>query len=149
MCKGERIRLEDIIKDSTIILSMPQYSPSAPLMAFALRQLGATVGKNLQCAKEAAFYGPLDLISVGDDVAIQTGAYIHAARWEGQNLHVGPIRLDDGCKISMRAGVTSEVTIGKDAWIAPFTPIMSNVGPGEMWDRQVALQAEDFDCAAV
>jgi hypothetical protein len=35
MCKGERIRVEDILTDSTIILSMPQYSASAPLMAFA------------------------------------------------------------------------------------------------------------------
>jgi hypothetical protein len=35
MCQGERIRLEDIIRDSTIILSMPQYSASAPLMALA------------------------------------------------------------------------------------------------------------------
>ena len=32
---------------------------SAPLMAFALRQLGATVGKNLQCAPDAALSGPL------------------------------------------------------------------------------------------
>jgi hypothetical protein len=35
MCRGERIRLEDIIRESTVILSMPQYSASAPLMAFA------------------------------------------------------------------------------------------------------------------
>jgi hypothetical protein len=35
LCQGERIRLEDIIRDSTIILSMPQYSPSAPLLMFA------------------------------------------------------------------------------------------------------------------
>jgi hypothetical protein len=34
MCKGERIRIEDIIGDSTIVLSMPEYSASAPLMAF-------------------------------------------------------------------------------------------------------------------
>jgi hypothetical protein len=35
LCQGERIRLEDIIRGSTIILSMPQYSPSAPLLMFA------------------------------------------------------------------------------------------------------------------
>ena len=66
---------------------------SAPLMAFALRQLGATVGKNLQCAHDAALSGPLDLISIDDDVAIQTGAYIQTTRWSGQYLHVGPVRL--------------------------------------------------------
>ena len=35
MCKGERIQLEDIIRDSTIIISMPQYSATAPLVGFA------------------------------------------------------------------------------------------------------------------
>jgi leucyl aminopeptidase (aminopeptidase T) len=34
MCEGERIRLEDIIGDSTIVLSMPEYSATAPLVAF-------------------------------------------------------------------------------------------------------------------
>ena len=49
---------------------------SAPLMAYVLRRLGATVGDNLQCAHDAAFSGPLDLLSIEDDVAIQTGAYL-------------------------------------------------------------------------
>ena len=35
----------------------PMYR-SAPLMAFALRQLGATVGRNLQCAHDAHLSGP-------------------------------------------------------------------------------------------
>ena len=60
-------------------------------MAFVLRQLGATVGKNLQCASDAHFSAPLDLIAIEDDVAIQTGVYIQASRWSGQNLLVGRI----------------------------------------------------------
>ena len=34
-CKGERIPIEGILRDSTIVLSMPEYTASAPLMAFA------------------------------------------------------------------------------------------------------------------
>ena len=34
MCRGERTRLEDIIRDSTIVISMPQFSASAPLLGF-------------------------------------------------------------------------------------------------------------------
>ena len=56
---------------------------SAPLMAFVLRQLGATVGRNLQCAHDADLSGPLDLISIEDDVAIQTGAYIQTTEMVG------------------------------------------------------------------
>ena len=35
ICGGRRIQLEDIIRDSTIIISMPQYSATAPLAGFA------------------------------------------------------------------------------------------------------------------
>ena len=107
---------------------------SAPLMAFALRQLGATVGKNLQCAPDAALSGPLDLISIDDDVAIQTGAYIQTTRWSGQYLHVGPVRLQRGCKIGMRAAIANNVTVGRGTWITSFTPILTDVGEHEMWE---------------
>ena len=57
---------------------------SAPLMAWVLRGLGATVGKNVHCAHAVVFSGPLDLLSIEDDVAIQTGAYLSMSRWVGQ-----------------------------------------------------------------
>jgi non-ribosomal peptide synthetase-like protein len=107
---------------------------SAPLMAFVLRQLGATVGRNLQCALDAALSGPLDLISIEDDVAIQTGAYIQTTTWSGQYLHVGPLHLESGCKIGMRAAIANHVTVGRGAWITPFTTIFSTVGSHEIWE---------------
>ncbi len=119
--------------ESTVLLSLAMYR-SAPLMAFALRQLGATVGNNLQCAHDAYLSGPLDLISIEDDVAIQTGAYIQTTRWSGQFLHVGPVRLESGCKIGMRAAIANDVTVGRGTWITPFTPILGDVGSHEMWE---------------
>ncbi|NVO17717.1 MAG: AMP-binding protein [Rhodoplanes sp.] len=107
---------------------------SAPLLAFALRQLGANVGTNLQCAHDADLGGPLDLISIGDDVAIQTGAYVHATRWSDEELHVGRIHLDSGCKIGMRAAVGDGVTVGPGAWTTPFTAVLTDVGANEMWE---------------
>jgi non-ribosomal peptide synthetase-like protein len=117
-----------------VILPLAAMFRSAPLMAYVLRRLGATVGDNLQCAHDADFSGPLDLFSAGSDVAIQTGAYIHTSRWLGQDLHVGPIHLDNGCKIGMRAAIASGVTVGSGSWINPFTPILSSVGSDEMWE---------------
>ena len=107
---------------------------SAPLMAFVLRQLGATVGRNLQCAHDANLSGPLDLLSIEDDVAIQTGAYIQTTKWSGQYLHVGPVHLESGCKIGMRAAIANNVTVGRGTWITPFTPILSDVGSQQMWE---------------
>ena len=129
------LRLWCIGRMETMVLSsLGAMYRSAPLLAFALRQLGATVGRNLQCAHNANLSGPLDLISIGDDVAIQTSAYVHTTRWVGQDLHVGPVRLESGCKIGMRAGVANNVTVGQGTWITPFTPILGNVGAHEMWE---------------
>jgi len=107
---------------------------SAPLMAYVLRRLGTTVGDNLQCAHDVEFNGPLDLLSIEDDVAIQTGAYLHMSRWLGQELHIGPVHLESGCKIGMRAAIANDVTVGRGTWIAPLTPILSDVGSEEMWE---------------
>ena len=123
---------------SVVLTPLAAMYRSAPLTAFALRQLGAKVGRNLQCASDASFFGPLDLVSVDDDVAIQTGARICTARWEAQELHIGPLHLESGCKIGMRAGVFGHVTVGRDSWIAPLTPIRRDVGPGELWEGSPA-----------
>ena len=114
---------------------------SAPVMAFVLRQLGATVGRNLQCASDAYLSGPLDLIAIEDDVAIQTGAYVETTRWSGQNLLVGPIHLESGCKIGMRAAIANNVRVGRGSWITPFTPILRDVGAREIWEGAPARLA--------
>jgi amino acid adenylation domain-containing protein len=120
--------------EQAVILPLGAMFRSAPLMAYVLRRLGANVGNNLQCAHDVEFSGPLDLLSTGDDIAIQTGAYIHMSRWLGQDLHIGPVRLDNGCKIGMRAAIASNVTVGSGSWINPFTPILNDVGSDEMWE---------------
>jgi non-ribosomal peptide synthetase-like protein len=107
---------------------------SAPLKAYVLRRLGATVGVNLQCAHDVEFSGPLDLLSIEDDVAIQTGAYIHLSTWVGQQLHIGPVHIESGCKIGMRAAVANGATVGLGSWITPLTPILNDVGAEEMWE---------------
>ena len=120
--------------EALVLLQLRAMHRSAPLTAFALRQLGATVGRNLQCAPDAFLVGPLDLITIDDNVAIQTGALIQTTRWSGQYLQVGPIHLESGCKIGMRAAIANNVRVGWGTWITPFTPILSDVGSQEMWE---------------
>jgi non-ribosomal peptide synthetase-like protein len=127
--------------ENMVLVPLAAMYRSAPLRAFALRQLGATVGYNLQCAHDAYLSGPLDLISIQDDVAIQTGAYIQTTNWSGQHLHVGPVHLESGCKIGMRAAIANNVRVGRGTWITPFTPILSNVGSQEMWEGAPARRS--------
>ncbi|MGI9483831.1 MAG: AMP-binding protein [Hyphomicrobiales bacterium] len=120
--------------ENSVLIPARAMFRSAPLLAFVLRRLGASVGANLQCAPDAEFSGPLDLLLIGDDVAIQTGAYVHLSMWKGQELHIGPIELDSGCKIGLRAAVGPDAVVGSGTWITPFTPILHSVGPGEIWE---------------
>jgi len=127
--------------ERSVILPLGTMFRSAPLMAYVLRRLGATVGDNLQCAHDVEFSGPLNLLSTGDDVAIQTGAYIHTSSWVGPDLHIGPVHLESGCKIGMRAAVANNVTVGHGSWITPFTPVLSDVGSEEIWEGAPAQLA--------
>ena len=127
--------------ENLVLLPMRAIYRSAPLLAFALRQLGAKVGRNLQCASDANLSGPLDLIVIEDDIAIQTGAYVQATRWSGQNLLVGPIHLESGCKIGMRAAIANDVRVGRGSWITPFTAILHDVGAQEIWEGAPARLA--------
>ena len=56
------------------------------------------------------------------------------SRWMGQDLHIGPIHLESGCKIGMRAGIANDVTVGRGSWVTPLTPILADVGAEEMWE---------------
>jgi len=49
--RGRKIRLEDIIRDSTIVISMPQYSASAPLIKFTKKYLNLRVASMPGVAK--------------------------------------------------------------------------------------------------
>jgi non-ribosomal peptide synthetase-like protein len=120
--------------ENLVLLLLGTMYRSAPLMAFVLRQLGATVDRNLQCAHNVTLVGPLDLLSIADDVAIQSGAYIQTSTWVGQCLHVGPVRLESGCKIGMRAAIAPNVIVGRGTWITSLTPILADVGSHEIWE---------------
>jgi non-ribosomal peptide synthetase-like protein len=124
--------------EGMVLVPLTALYRSAPLTAFAIRQLGATVGKNVQCAHDSLLYGPLDLITIDDNVAIQTGAYLQTTRWSGQYLEVGPIHLRSGCKVGMRAAVANNVTVGSGTWVTPFAPILSDVGSHEVWEGSPA-----------
>ena len=51
MCGEERVLLEDVIRDSTIVLSMPEYSASTPFRAFARKYRSLRVASMPQVTK--------------------------------------------------------------------------------------------------
>jgi hypothetical protein len=89
LCEGNRVRLEDISRDCTIIISMPQFSASAPLVAFtkkyenlrvaslptvtkAMQETGLSADYN-RIAESCAQLAPLFDQSDGIEVIFSTG----------------------------------------------------------------------------
>jgi len=88
-CRGKRVRLEDIAEDSSIIISMPEFSASAPLLVFTKKHEGLrvaslpTVSKGMQesglsadysrVAETCAHLAPLFNQSDGIEVMFSTG----------------------------------------------------------------------------
>ena len=89
LCEGNRVRLEDIARDCTIIISMPQFSASAPLVAFtkkyenlrvaslptvtkAMQETGLSADYN-RIAESCARLAPLFDQSDGIEVIFSTG----------------------------------------------------------------------------
>ena len=65
---------------------------------------------------------------------VKPGVY---PKWSRMHLRIwciGPVHLESGCKIGMRAAIANHVTVGRGTWITPFTPIFSDVGSKEMWE---------------
>ena len=110
------------------------------LMAAVLRRLGATVGRGLQAAPDVEFYGPLSLLAIGDEVAIQSGACIATCRWVGQELHLGRVQLHDRCVVGMRAGVAAGATLGRGSCVGPLSALH---GPTNDAERVCGAAAEE------
>ena len=89
LCEGNRVHLEDIARDSTIIISMPQFSATAPLVAFtkkyenlrvaslplvtkAMQETGLSADYN-RIAESCAQLAPLFDQSDGIEVIYSTG----------------------------------------------------------------------------
>jgi leucyl aminopeptidase (aminopeptidase T) len=51
MWKGQKTRLEDVIKNSTIVISMPEFSATAPLMGFTKKYMNLRVASMPMVAK--------------------------------------------------------------------------------------------------
>jgi hypothetical protein len=110
--EGKKVRLEDIAKDSTIIISMPQFSATAPLLVLtqkyenlrvasmplvskAMEETGLSADYN-KVAKICAQLAPLFELSEGIEVLFSTGHTCYfdtsdhkSARQDNGRLHPG------------------------------------------------------------
>lgn len=113
-----------------------------PLAALYLRCLGARVGRNVLF--ESLEIDCPDLIRVGNDCSFENSAWIHAAEIAYGELHLRAVRVEDGCSIGVRSGLSGGATMQRGACLRDLTCVRAGttVPVNEEWQGSVARRCE-------
>lgn len=102
----------------------------------ALRALGARIGKDVHIHRGVDLArGGWDLLTIGDNVAIGQDAQIGLTELDRGDLVVGPITLDDGATLQVRAGMSPHSRICAGAELTALSVINTGqeIPSGELW----------------
>ncbi len=102
-----------------------KWMQGTPILPFYLRLLGAKVGKDVLIGE--FFASAMDLVTIGDHVAIGGKVLFSNARVVGDKFIVGPITIGNDANIGSSVVLEENVTIGEGADIGDLTSVMANV----------------------
>ncbi|MFI9386035.1 amino acid adenylation domain-containing protein [Kutzneria sp. NPDC052558] len=117
--------------------------------SIVLRKLGARVGERVHIHRGVNLQqGGWDLLDIGDDVTVSQDALLGLVHLEQGQVVIGPVTIDSGATIDIRAGVGPHARVGRNAWLSALSHLAtgSTVPEGERWDgapAKPAGQAED------
>ncbi|NJC67923.1 amino acid adenylation domain-containing protein [Planosporangium flavigriseum] len=110
----------------------------------ALRALGARIGRRVHLHRGVnLLQGGWDLLDLGDDVTIGQDASIGLVRLEEGHAVIGPVTLDDGATLDVRAGVGPHTRVGRNSWLSALSSLPAGgvIPDGETWDGVPARPA--------
>ena len=115
-----------------------------PLIAVALRLLGAKVGERLHVHRGVNLMrGGWDLLELGDDVTLAQDSALMLSELEEGHLSFGPVVIEDDATIDVRASVGAGCVVERGgflsalSWLAPG----SRLRAGERWAGLPAVPA--------
>ena len=109
-----------------------------------LRALGARIGRRVHIHRGVDLLrGGWDLLSIGNDVTISQDAALRLVELSQGEIVVGPVTLEDGATLDVRAGVDGHTRVGPGACLAPLSSLPSGerIPGGEIWDGIPARRA--------
>lgn len=112
--------------------------------SIVLRKLGARVGERVHIHRGVNLQqGGWDLLDIGDDVTISQDASLGLVHLEQGQVVLGPVTVDSGATIDIRAGVGPHARVGRNAWLSALSHLAtgSTVPDGERWDGAPAKPA--------
>ena len=119
-----------------------------PLASFAMRLLGARVGKGVFVSGFEA--GAIDLVEIGDDVTLGGKLSLANAEVVGNELVIGTITIGKDAYIGTSCAIGHDTEIGEGAELADLTALAagSRVGAFEHWDGSPGRRIGAVDPAA-
>ena len=93
-----------------------------PMMSGFMRFLGAKVGHRV--FMNTTDWTETDLISIGDDVAINANAPLQAHLFEDRVMKIGPITIGDRCSVGTYSVILCESELKHDAHIGDLSLVM-------------------------
>lgn len=102
-----------------------------------LRALGARVGNRVHVHRGVNLMrGGWDLLDIGDDVTLSQDSAVRLVHLESGRMVVGPVRIEDGATLDVRAGVAGNTRVGRNAWLAALSslPEGAEVPDGDLAD---------------
>ncbi|MDP1662350.1 MAG: AMP-binding protein [Phycisphaerales bacterium] len=109
-----------------------------------LRLLGAKVGRRVHVHRGVNLQqGGWDLLTLGDDVTLSSDARLGLVELEGGCLCIGPVEVQDGATIDIRATVSGHAVVESRGFVAALSwlPPGARVPAGERWDGVPAVRA--------
>src|SRR5207237_102347 len=86
--------------------------------AAVLRWLGARIGRRVHIHRGVnLLHGGWDLLDIGDDVTVSQDAALRLVELEDGHIVVGPVTLERGCTLEVRAGVAGHTHLEADAYL--------------------------------
>ena len=102
-----------------------------------LRALGARVGRRVHLARGVdLLQGGWDLLDLGDDVTVGRDASLRLVELDDGHVVVGPVTLENGSTLDVRAGVGGSTCLEENAYLTALSslPRGGRVPRGERWD---------------
>ncbi len=103
----------------------------------ALRLLGARIGRRVHLHRGVdVSHGGWDLLTIGDDVTVSQDAAIRLVSLSEGHVEVGPVVLQDGATLDVRAGVGHHTVVGRGSVLSALSslPPGGRIAAGEVWE---------------
>jgi non-ribosomal peptide synthetase-like protein len=109
-----------------------------------LRALGARIGRRVHLHRGVnLLQGGWDLLDIGDDVTVSQDAALRLVELEDGQVLVGPVALENGSTLDIRAGVAGNTCLEAHAYLTALSFLArgSRIPSGERWDGVPAKPA--------